>query len=729
MSKAILPLSCIYKAFLGVELKMRENAAFCGALLAISTAHAMSDFWAQSRNTSKLSSLRMGAKVTHPSMTKDDLVNNPLFMPLCGNGRIDKKEDYIEYGATLSMSKARLLAELPSLDGPMYNISIIADEECDDGNRLDFDGCSADCMYTDCMTSACELAVDLSLEYEDLIYDNVRGKMVVSALNGIYSLEIGPSETTMRAVIIASKNFKAVSIFRHTMYLVLYDPVSQSLWGVADGSNKLTILNKLDMLVGWNSSDGEWPAIVSKPNGPIVIRDGTDMIYLKTPTSAVTTSDRCYGGVEMASRKCDFIMENGGSLVIGCEVGRIIIGENTCIVDFESHRAQDMMDGTIWGDIFNSAVARLSTWKTVQKAYYGLPDDFPLNDRARAIIMSVEGYNHIGGFFEMTVNPPRKLMSPDTMPLVYSLGDPSMASMLITTVASGPATCGDEMCLFDNDPAYDITEDNPMKYARGDTWNRIIQDLISGQNSSIFSLKSDEARYKTFIDGVANNMESMSSPRAVIAVAKHPVTHSLWAIRKDKLVEVSKSGVKVKRPDGKCIPSDVALCGKCTWASSGTMCMPCAAGNASSLAWSLSCRQCTNARRRMLQVHNDAIISFTMMGDLTKAREIWPKATASDGGIISVSVATSDQPMDMRTIKTQLLLHAKKFRVIIPPYVEMSLEDTSYENDNTIDSKFMILIGCAASFALCGLMFCIIRGKNVPQNQRNDPSKKPLLSS
>jgi cysteine-rich repeat protein len=253
---------------------MRENAAFWMVLLAISAAHAMSDFWTQAKNTTNLSSLRIGTKATQPSVTKNDLVNNPLFMPLCGNGRIDRKEDYIAYGATLTVSRARLLSEQAGEDDGVYNVSIIADEECDDGNRLDFDGCSADCMYTDCMTSACDLAVDVSLEYEDLIYDDVRGKMVVSALNGIYSLEIGPNETTMRAVIIAAKNFKAVSLFRHNRYLVLYDPAAQSLWGVADGSNELTRLNKLDMLVGWNPSYGKWSAIVSHPNGPIVIRDG-----------------------------------------------------------------------------------------------------------------------------------------------------------------------------------------------------------------------------------------------------------------------------------------------------------------------------------------------------------------------------------------------------------------------------------------------------------------------
>ena len=117
----------------------------------------------------------------------------------------------------------------------LHNITILADEECDDGNRFDLDGCSADCMHVDAWTSSCEIAVEImadfnnkTLVYEDIIFDNARNVMVVSALYGIYSLSLTDGDIAVKARLIASKSFPVTNIFKQSNSFILYSCLSTS---------------------------------------------------------------------------------------------------------------------------------------------------------------------------------------------------------------------------------------------------------------------------------------------------------------------------------------------------------------------------------------------------------------------------------------------------------------------------------------------------------------------
>jgi cysteine-rich repeat protein len=71
--------------------------------------------------------------------------------PLCGNGRLDTLVDYEAYNGWNATVEYRLKVN----------------EVCDDGNRLDGDGCAADCASLDGFTSPCPLAlaVDSALRF------------------------------------------------------------------------------------------------------------------------------------------------------------------------------------------------------------------------------------------------------------------------------------------------------------------------------------------------------------------------------------------------------------------------------------------------------------------------------------------------------------------------------------------------------------------------------------
>ena len=64
------------------------------------------------------------------------LAPNSAFLPLCGNGVVNSAQDYDAYYAA-GGEEFHFVRENTM-------IQILASETCDDGNRLDGDGCSAD---------------------------------------------------------------------------------------------------------------------------------------------------------------------------------------------------------------------------------------------------------------------------------------------------------------------------------------------------------------------------------------------------------------------------------------------------------------------------------------------------------------------------------------------------------------------------------------------------------
>ena len=167
-----------------------------------------SEFWKKAETTLLLSQMRKDTPPPPlPPPARDPMLDNANFLPLCGNGRIDKKADYEAYYRThppLNLTRQEILPYIydPANSKSIHNITILADEECDDGNRLDLDGCSADCMNRDVWTSACEIAIDglegKNLNFEAIVYDKATGNVYVSLTDGIYVLKMRPGDTAMQ---------------------------------------------------------------------------------------------------------------------------------------------------------------------------------------------------------------------------------------------------------------------------------------------------------------------------------------------------------------------------------------------------------------------------------------------------------------------------------------------------------------------------------------------------
>ena len=98
-------------------------------------------------------------------------------LTLCGNGILNTKEDYM------------------AINVPGNAV----DEECDDGNRRDGDGCSADCMDVDSMVSPCR--VDTGTNIDFIAIDSVTGLLYWATVdNRIQRVDVtasGVSATTV----------------------------------------------------------------------------------------------------------------------------------------------------------------------------------------------------------------------------------------------------------------------------------------------------------------------------------------------------------------------------------------------------------------------------------------------------------------------------------------------------------------------------------------------------
>ena len=168
---------------------------------------------------------------------------------------------------------------------------------------------------------------------------------------------------------------------------------------------------------------------------------------------------------------------------------------------------------------------------------------------------------------------------------------------------------------------------------------------------------------------------------------RHPQTGSLWALRSDRLVEISKSGTRVERNDGRCIPAGTALCPSCSWAPSGLPCRPCSQADTNSMAWIAKCKlkeaSCTASARRLLSEAVNTTILFTLKGNFSIIKSIWQGAVASTGPVYNITVSTADPIGEMRRIRERLALIVRDVQAVVQPYERILIADNLIVTDES----------------------------------------------
>ena len=691
-----------------------------------STPLVLDAFWTRAQQTLLLKELRSQSPHQPQPTINDSLLNSRSFLPLCGNGRIDTQADYEAYyqkgNLPLTLTKQQLLPNRQDVTEPdkLYNLTILADEECDDGNRIDLDGCSADCLYMDLWTTACELATDKTLTYEDLIYDPVRKSMVVSASDGIYAIETGGPDTlslTMR--LIASKTFSVTNMFRTADSLIMYDASRQALWQLKDKQTGGGGIRLVQYLAAYHLVDWIGRCHYDAANGSLVAHDNHTMIYLPSPDA----SNAVVCNMTNSTTRCVWL-ENlkGGDSLFDCEFMRIQIGPNGC-TELPKSDPLSISDTTnIWSDVFKLISTKTASFHSINKMVYNLSAELEGFSQP----LSIESYHPMGMFMEITINSPRKINGSKGFgsDLAYYLGEPSLLDMILHPEAG----CGPDLCIFDYNPGFDLVGSNPLRDGLTSiTWNDILQTrivreaaVVSPPLTNLKAVRSD-GNYSGILSYFSDIFKQYVAPLEILAMQKHPATHNIWAIRSNKLVEVSKSGVQLRRLDGKCVPSGVALCPVCQWASSGMKCRSCSDSDQGSRAWQVSCQACQEGRRRLLLLGTDDARSFTIKfvvrGDFTKVVAIWPEAVRdSVRSLITVSVVTYNSVVEMRQIKLQLLAMQHTVQVITPPYVVFQVEEAEvpiqiYEDPPEESSSSTLLLVVILCIALpLALVLCLYLG-------------------
>ena len=650
------------------------RARVCLVWLALaSLAPVRGNFWAKAQETLLLSRTR--DDVAPPPLlpsARDPILDMQGFLPLCGNGRVDTRADYAAFYADprnlpLRLTRQQLLPGHVQLAdaAAMYNVTILADEECDDGNRLDLDGCSADCMHLDLWTSPCEVAVDNPPRvYEDIVYDARRGAMVVSALDGVYLLNASVGTGAVRAVLLAPKKFPATNLFRQADSLILYSARHQCFWRLPDGGSTLTLVRNFSgtgplSLSGWTDRGH------GGDDGSIAVHDSRRFLYFATPVAEPVACD------SPALHRCIFLSAPGGSPLFACDnftsSVRVIVTAGGCRIEPRAGVEEVVGPHGLLPDALDMTTRQVGLARTVA---YRMEVTLSPPEPLVQPFFYTHFYSPFGSLLETPLSTARKLapgVTAGSAPLVYSIGDPSLARML----TGAETNCGPGHCGFDTRLGYDLLAANPLRGAAETTWTEVLQDMVTREAArappvtTLVGLKTDPPRYARLISEFVGMFKWSTAPLVVLAFETHPQTRSLWAARGNRLVVIPKSGVQLQRADGRCLPGGAGLCPACQWAPAGGVCRACSEADPSSWAWTAKCKGVACSGRRLLAAATT--IRFTLAGNLTAVRAAWPSAVASDG-FYSVEVVTADPVAEMRHIRDTLAHLAPGVQVLTQPH-------------------------------------------------------------
>ena len=661
------------------------------SLLTFPETQATTDFWTKANKTLLLSQTRRDTPTPYTPPTRDPILDNPAFLPLCGNGKIDTKADYRDYYKThtpLSLTKQQILygytPEYLTDATMLHNITILADEECDDGNRQDLDGCSADCMHMDLWTSACEIAVDKTLLYEDMTWDPARQTMVASAADGIYSLEM--DQGTVRAQLLAPKSFPATNIFKHENSFVIYSAANQSLWLLSD--DYPTVLQVRDFTFEHTKLNGYTDRAYQHEDGSFFLHDENKIVYLEAlynpPFMCACPS----------SKQCIFKTTQGRNHVYQCfkfddpltgtspirYSNEVIVGPRLCQCNSREVNPDTLQTSLI------ADTLQLSAFKTGFIKFTPYRMDVTVSPPEDRLEPSryVQLYHPMGVLLEFPNNPARKMGTTGiTMPNFYYMGESSLFRMLTGEDSCGPTNT---LCALDTKVGYDLMQSNPLKDATPFSWGDILQSeiMLEASRSGLTTLQEIRLsnRYWALLDiFTETRFKPITTALTVLSFQTHPVTRNLWALRRNRLVEISKSGVQAQLPNGKCLPIGLGLCQECQWAPSGLPCRPCANGDSTSASWAAKCDnpQCSPSARRLLT--NTQEIRFTLWGNLTTIHTAWPTATC-DSTSCSVKVTTTDPIGEMKRIR-ETLTPMLDVQVLTQPYQPVYIQTTAPDASTT----------------------------------------------
>lgn len=618
------------------------------------------------------------------------------FLPLCGNGRIDTIEDY------KAMSN-RSLATFTTYDNG--KVTFFATETCDDGNRLDNDGCSADCMHRDLWTSPCQLQIGLR-DFEAIAALEGLG-MVLSTATGLHLADMTPSpgDVVLHTKQLLTKDFPVTNIFSFQGRHVAYSAPSQMLYTLSNDGSALNAYNNLSGILRPSTDSGfQFPSrglLVLHDTHTIAVFNMTSGKVQGTCTMASNLDKSMYLGLlDSDGLRMHPIYESALVSVDPLTNGTVICKE-TIFIKSDALRYQ------IWRDAFSVVIGT----SFVSNQEYNLTVDGPVPSLQPKQPSYIEYYTPMGLWTQAPLFSPRAWVAKDDPIPSPWIGHPLIKQGL-DTVMTGLQCASDAPCMMDISSTYDLFLADTVG-SNGDSWATILQGLVQEAGiKTAQTLYTNTTAYTDLWRRWTDTITKTTADRMIKGFAVNPATGSIWTIRSSALYEISKAGVQVKLLSGKCMPSGLAACPACYWApAAGGQCVPCGTKGTMTWASSLQCLGCTTSSRRLLQQAEGSTIQFSVVGSAlpTHGNESCMQGATSTprgDGVYNVKLLPTKDPA---SCLRKLMPALAGFQVIVKPAIIITITSSSSLADTGGDSTQMST-GAIVGVAIAGVVVLVAMG-------------------
>ena len=541
-------------------------------------------------------------------------------------------------------------------------VQTFVDEVCDDGNRLDGDGCSADCLSRDKIDSACEIVVDWasSTTYEAITFLSPmfrdRNDPFVAVTNGIYRLSLTiANPNALTPFFLAPKSFPVSNMIIVGTEIYMYSAgvkmvFSLSVYGA------VPIQTVCSINIGVTNEPGFF--YVTSNTLYLVVKDSMNIVLLKiegggcTPDVASLVSQNPFQPVTLYTQDIN---------KPAC-VTAVLQAENI------AHQASavELCPGIPSQHIFSTSISRdISTKPWIQSFQYAFgPVQKVRFQGAYSKILfinssfhEVQDYSSDMSAFMNNVFIYSPFYIVQMLPMIRErlihtsgsennfifLGNP----IIYTASQSEDYVCGIEACAMDFYTTYNIISQNPNTLITSSdvTFDTVLGTLFSTSDATSLS---DYANVNVTLAKFPLELAKHGyPPNPTIQIVTHPTTGSEWIIDGSKLVEVSKRGASYEMSPGRCVPATLGLCPPCHMYQLVGPCIPCATVTLTeTVEWRLQCQSCPpTGSRRMLLATQLLTVAFVISGsNATELAVLFPQAQVTNAiaGALEVKIQTSD---------------------------------------------------------------------------------------
>ena len=511
------------------------------------------------------------------------------FMPLCGNGRIDTRQQADGGGGWLTHMQG----------GVLRTFRVLADERCDDGNRADGDGCASDCMALDAWTPPCELDLVGNEDedaYEHIAFLNGTHALALRA-GGLYLLDV-PGRRLLTPPL-APKDWLASSALleregNHSADWALY--AHQPGVGVHVTTARASAFQPFFRLeeggahvrdeslfvrapADWPDDARTWLVLL-----PLVV--GANVTLLSIHSGARFSVALPEGTAPFSISYVGFWTQQQGAIAAS---SRTVITLGTTAMPARTlhlYPGGPLVWGlkedatpptTLWGDALQRALRTESVPVPAFDADATWALEYaPTQPNGAATPPAWDTVNRLPSLFSpltlvLSRNTPRDALEHTA---VFQRLGPDLALRALLTPGGGAAEqcTAAGPCALDLPVCYDLLRPLGAIVPNGSFYDA----LVRAGDRVLPNATAANAR-ETLLRAFATASQCPTRPR-VRQVLQHPATGAMWIVRGASVFEIGRAGTQaIAAPDGsRCAPSYVrAPCPARQWAPSTGGCVPC----------------------------------------------------------------------------------------------------------------------------------------------------------